>query len=72
MDTTRQFASQIRVGFQEQARSNVCSDSEVHSFKLTLRETIRAKERKFTVGIIVSDDDSTMRAVLKHSYKALE
>ena len=46
MDTTRQFASQIRVGFQEQAQSNVCSDSEVHSFKLTLRETIRAKERK--------------------------
>ena len=50
MDTTRQFASQIRVGFQEQAHSNVCCDSEVHSFKLTLRETIRAKEISRIIG----------------------
>ena len=34
MDTTRQFASQIGVGFQEQAHSNVYGDSEAHSFKL--------------------------------------
>lgn len=38
MDTTRQFASQIGVGFQEQAHSNVYGDSEADSFKL-YRET---------------------------------
>ena len=32
----------------------------------------RAFERKYKIGIIVSDDDSTMRAVLKHSHKEKE
>ena len=33
MDTTRQFASQIGVGFQGQAHNNVCGDTELDSFK---------------------------------------
>ena len=38
----------------------------------SLRLCVRARERKYAIGIIVSDDDSTMRAVLKHSHKAKE
>ena len=35
----------------------------------SLRLCKRAWERRYTIGIIVSDDDSTMRAILKHSHK---
>ena len=35
----------------------------------SLRLCRRARERRYNIGIIVSDDDSTMRAVLKHSHK---
>ena len=33
---------------------------------------IRAFERRYQIGIIVSDDNSTMRAVLKHSHREKE
>ena len=51
---------------------NFDGTSKAMEAEAALRLCIRAKERKYTVGIIVSDNDSTMRAVLKHSYKELE
>eukprot|EP00957_Ditylum_brightwellii_P013275 1001289-Ditylum_brightwellii.AAC.1 len=39
---------------------------------MLLEPTIHAKrQRRFIVGFIVTDDDSSMRATLKHSYKHL-
>ena len=38
----------------------------------SLRLCKKAQERRYSIGIIVSDDDSTMWAVLKHSHKEKE
>eukprot|EP00957_Ditylum_brightwellii_P139247 10612859-Ditylum_brightwellii.AAC.1 len=39
---------------------------------MALELTIQAKhQRGFIVGFIIADDDSLMRATLKHSYKHL-